>query len=370
MIQPQEASPIRSDIQGLRGVAVALVVIGHFMPELLPGGFIGVDIFFVISGFVITQQIINSQRSGFKERLIEFYAKRVRRILPSATLVIWITLTVNWLLLGPVYSKTAARDGFFAPVFLANSHFENLSLDYFNTTANTSMFSHFWSLSIEEQFYLFWPLVLIGLLMLASSLRVTLLTVGILAGPSLAFALYSVDVSETARFFSSAARFWELLAGGFLAFLLTCFKLLHLHSFFFLTFVLALAILTEPTLYWPNFITIVIVLVTAAVLTPNASSRHFDLLKTRVLIFLGDISYVLYLWHWPVLMIIKEYYFGLTPFHTSIALVASLALAISTHYLLERPIRRSAWVALHPRMTILIGVSTIMITASSMLVLQ
>jgi len=370
MIQSRGASPIRSDIQGLRGVAVALVVTSHFMPGLLPGGFIGVDIFFVISGFVITQQIIKSQRSGFKERLIEFYAKRVRRILPSATLVIWITLTVNWLLLGPVYTKTAARDGFFATIFLANSHFENSSLDYFNTTANSSMLSHFWSLSIEEQFYIFWPLIVIGLLLLASSLRVPLLTVGILATASLAFALYSVDISETARFFSSAARFWELLAGGFLAFLLTRFQLPHLHSFFFLTFVLALAILIEPTLYWPNFITIAIVLATAAVLTPNASSRHIDLLNTRVLVFLGDISYVLYLWHWPVLKIIKEYYFGLTPFRTLIALVSSLALAILTHYFLERPIRRSAWVALHPCMTILIGVSTITITASSMLVLQ
>jgi peptidoglycan/LPS O-acetylase OafA/YrhL len=370
MIQPREASPIRSDIQGLRGVAIGLVVISHFFPGFLPGGFIGVDIFFVISGFVITQQIISSERSGFKERLIEFYAKRVRRILPSATLVIWITLTVNWLLLGPVYTKTAARDGFFATVFLANVHFENSSLDYFNTTANSSMFSHFWSLSIEEQFYLFWPLIVIGLLMFASSLRVTLLTVGILAGASLAYALYSVDISETARFFSSAARFWELLAGGFLAFLVTRFKLPHLHSFLFLTFVLVLAIVIAPTLYWPNFITIAIVLATAAVLTPNASSRYFDILKTRVLVFLGDISYVLYLWHWPVLMIIKEYYFGLTPFRTLIALVASLALAISTHYLLEKPIRRSPWVALHPRMTILIGVSTITITASSMWVLQ
>jgi peptidoglycan/LPS O-acetylase OafA/YrhL len=370
MSQTREASLIRSDIQGLRGVAVGLVVISHFVPDLLPGGFIGVDIFFVISGFVITQQIINSQRSGFKNRLIEFYAKRVRRILPSATLVIWLTIAFNWLFLGPVYTKTAARDGFFATIFLANSHFEKSSLDYFNTTTNSSMFSHFWSLSIEEQFYLFWPLIVIGLLILTPSLRMALLPIGILAVASLAYALNSLGTSETPLFFSSLARFWELLAGGFLAFIVTRFSLPHLHTLVFLTFILALAIFTEPTMYWPNLLTLAIVIATAGVLVPEANAGHFDLLKTRILVFLGDISYVLYLWHWPVLIIVKEYYFGLTLLRTSMALGISLVLAISTHYLLERPIRRSAWVQQHPRMTLLTGISTITITAASMLVYQ
>lgn len=370
MIQPREASPIRSDIQGLRGVAVGLVVISHFFPGLLPGGFIGVDIFFVISGFVITQQIIGSERSGFKVRLVEFYAKRVRRILPSATLVIWLTIAVNWFLLGPVYTKTAARDGFFATVFLANVHFENSSLDYFDTTANTSMFSHFWSLSIEEQFYLFWPLIVIGIFILTLSLRTTLISIGILAGISLSYAIFSLQASDTPQFFSSGARFWELLAGGFLAFAVTRFKLPHLHSLVFLTFIVVMAIVIQPTLRWPNLITIAIVVSTAAVLTPEANSRHFDIFKTRVLVFLGDISYVLYLWHWPVLMIVKEYYFGLTPLRTYIALVISLLLAITTHFLLEKPIRRSAWVAEHPRMTLTMGTATITITALSMLAIQ
>jgi peptidoglycan/LPS O-acetylase OafA/YrhL len=370
MIQFREASPIRADIQGLRGVAVGLVVISHFIPELLPGGFIGVDIFFVISGFVITQQIISSERSGFKDRLVEFYAKRIRRILPSATLVIWLTIAVNWLLLGPVYTKTAARDGFFATLFLANSHFENSSLDYFNTTSNSSMFSHFWSLSIEEQFYLFWPLIVIGIVILAPSLRITLLPIGILATASLAYAIYTLEATKTPQFFSSGARFWELLVGGFLASVVTRSRLPQLHSLVFLTFVLALAVFTEPTMYWPNFLTIAIVLATAGVLVPKVSTHQFDFLKMRILVFLGDISYVLYLWHWPVLMIVKEYYFGLTPFRTSMALVISLALATATHYLLERPIRRSMWVAGHSQLSLLIGISTIAITATSMLALQ
>jgi peptidoglycan/LPS O-acetylase OafA/YrhL len=370
MTQSREASPIRSDIQGLRGVAVSLVVISHFFPGLLPGGFIGVDIFFVISGFVITQQIIGSERSRFKDRLIEFYAKRVRRILPSATLVIWLTIAVNWFLLGPVYTKTAIRDGFFATVFLANVHFENSSLDYFNTTANSSMFSHFWSLSIEEQFYLFWPVIVIGFLILTLSLRITLVSIGILSALSLIYALYSLVASETPRFFSSGARFWELLAGGFLAFAVTRLKLPHLHSLIFLSLVATLAALTQPTLRWPNLITLAIVITTAAVLTPESKGEHFDILKTRPLVFLGNISYVLYLWHWPVLMIVKEYYFGLTPLRTLSALTISLILAITTHYLLEKPIRKSSWVAKHPRITLVAGISTITITATSMLALQ
>ena len=150
--------PHKREIQGLRAVAVLAVIINHTFPGLLPGGFIGVDIFFLISGFLITKQLLSLAKS---ERSLSalgiFYARRVKRILPSALLVIWVTIFLAFKYLGPVIGNETLRDGRWATIFFANFHFNSIKVDYFAQGVSAPLLQHYWSLAVEEQFYLFWP---------------------------------------------------------------------------------------------------------------------------------------------------------------------------------------------------------------------
>ena len=207
----------RSDIQGLRGVAVIFVIIGHVYPSVLPGGFIGVDAFFVISGYVITEQLKSLWLSNQKNLLASFYTRRILRIFPSALIVVSTTVLATRVLLGPVFGADTATDGFWSTVFLANFHFAALSQDYFASGVPQSAMQHYWSLSIEEQFYLLWPLIFIVLAKYALVKRYHILFVGALLLGSFAFCIANLYLLNGQNFFNSGARAWQLLAGCLLA---------------------------------------------------------------------------------------------------------------------------------------------------------
>ena len=145
---------IRPEIQGLRAIAVLLVIFGHAFPQVFSRGFVGVDIFFVISGYVITQMLIRNINQPFGEYLADFYSKRARRILPSALLVIILTISVTYRFLGSITGGDTAKDGIWAVLFLANFHFSSQAVDYFASAIPLPILQHYWSLSIEEQFYI------------------------------------------------------------------------------------------------------------------------------------------------------------------------------------------------------------------------
>ena len=202
----------RPDIDGLRAVAVLSVVVFHAFPTLLKGGFIGVDVFFVISGFLISTIILKSLNNGtFSFR--EFYGRRVRRIFPALTIVLFSSLTLGWfgLLsdeLNQLGKHVAAGAGFVSNLVLWSE------VGYFDSSANSKPLLHLWSLGVEEQFYIVWPLLLWS----AWKLRINVLLVTLLiAGSSFLLSLNKVGYDITAAFYSPQTRFWELLAGSLLA---------------------------------------------------------------------------------------------------------------------------------------------------------
>jgi peptidoglycan/LPS O-acetylase OafA/YrhL len=156
-----EYGRFRPDVEGLRAVAIVLVVLYHAHAGLAPGGYVGVDVFFVISGFLITSQLLRELRTAGRISFLGFYARRVRRILPAAMLTVIVTAVASSLLLNPLAANRALRDGLSAIYFGANVHFSAQGADYFNAGLSPSPFQHFWSLSVEEQFYVVWPLLLV-----------------------------------------------------------------------------------------------------------------------------------------------------------------------------------------------------------------
>src|ERR1700690_4621222 len=208
----QPSDRYRPDIDGLRAIAVMLVVNFHAFPEAMPGGFVGVDIFFVISGFLITG-IIARELDQQRFSLVGFYNRRIRRIFPALIVVLAATLVLGWLWMLP-----AAYTQLSADVFASAAFFSNIALllqsGYFDVESAKKPLLHLWSLGIEEQFYLFWPL----LLMLAARLRIRLLTVALAIGlASFVLNVVLIDINPVATFYLPFTRAFELLTGAALA---------------------------------------------------------------------------------------------------------------------------------------------------------
>ena len=355
----------RSDIQGLRGVAVIFVIIGHVYPSVLPGGFIGVDVFFVISGYVITEQLKSLWFSNQKNLLASFYARRILRIFPSALIVVLTTVLATRVLLGPVFGADAATDGFWSTVFLANFHFAALSQDYFASGIPQSTMQHYWSLSIEEQFYLLWPLIFILLAKYASVKRYQLPFVGALLLGSFAFCIANLYHLNGQNFFNSGARAWQLLAGCLLALICPGPKNFLIVRFIALGTLLVTAVTLDQTMEWPS-LTSLLVVVSGVLLCYPIKDQRVLILDTPPLKYVGDISFLLYLWHWPILIIAKNYFPSFEIRHTALVLSLTLSFSAVTHKFFERPIRQNQTLIQKPRVTIFSGVMLLIITAIAM----
>src|SRR5439155_4883168 len=209
------STPHRADIQGLRALAVLLVVLGHAGVPFLGGGYVGVDVFFVLSGFLITGLLLAEAERRGRVSLVGFYARRARRILPAAALTLLVTDLAASHLLNFVRARQVLSDSVWAAAFGANVHFARQGSDYFAQGQPPSPLLHFWTLSVEEQFYLVWP-ALLALVLLASRLRrrPLLIVVAGLGLASLAWSVESTRASENAAYFSTFARAWELALGA------------------------------------------------------------------------------------------------------------------------------------------------------------
>lgn len=330
-------SGYRPDIDGLRAVAVVAVVAYHAFPSWLGGGFAGVDVFFVISGFLITGII----RAGLAERrfsLARFYARRVRRLFPALIVVFAACWAIGWVGLLP---------GEYAPLgahMLAGAAFvANFSLwsdtSYFSSVASAKPMLHLWSLGIEEQFYIFWPAALIVLWRWRRPLVPTLL----LCAASFAWCLYLSESDPTAAFYSPLARMWELLAGASLALVAPRLDDTASHAASLagaLLIVLALLML-DPKSTFPGWRALAPVVGACLILAagPRALLNR-ALLARPILVGIGLISYPLYLWHWPVLS--YAYLLGSDKTETGVLLAlvaASVVLAWATYRFVELPIR-------------------------------
>jgi peptidoglycan/LPS O-acetylase OafA/YrhL len=338
----------RADIQGLRALAVLLVIAHHFFPKTITGGFFGVDIFFVISGYIITLTLNEQQQNSLRKSLLEFYARRVRRILPSALAVILLSVVFTYLLLGSITASDTAVDGIFAALFLANIHFNSSVVDYFASGLPQPILQHYWSLAIEEQFYLIWPL----LFFISKKQSIRLTTVILLSITSLIFAITSLLNASPTAYLSTLTRAWELGIGAIVA--LSKFRFSSsLLSYISLFFLIVLSTLYTPESDFPGLPALVIALLACVVIINSDSNR---VLASKVMMWIGDRSYTLYLVHWSVFQIAFLYRGSELLVIQKLALILLItAISAILFRFLEDPMRHSEKLINKPHSTLTLG---------------
>lgn len=331
----------RPDIDGLRGMAVLSVLLYHYNSEWLPGGFTGVDLFFVISGYLITS-ILRSELGAGEFSFWGFYGRRIRRILPPLVVVVGASIVVGWFILMPGEYASLGASAVHSALGLGNIFFYQ-NTGYFDLAAELQPLLHTWSLGVEEQFYLLWPTLLwLGyrLLALRTLFTVILTAIGVVL---FAYAARKVGTDPSGAFYLPHARAWELIAGALVSFLppiraqwasiakpvglgLIGWSLFRLSDSNAFPGVNALfACCGAALLVWPE---------TEATIVTRA-------LSAQPVVAIGLISYSLYLWHWPVLVFFRQYTFvaELDAFQSLMLFATSASLAVISYFLIERPSR-------------------------------
>jgi peptidoglycan/LPS O-acetylase OafA/YrhL len=346
-------SRFRPDIQGLRAVAVALVLLDHAGIPGVSGGFVGVDVFFVISGFLISGHLFHVIRRSGRIDLVAFYAARARRILPAALVTIAVTAVASFLLVSPLRIEEILRDGIAAAVFAPNVLFAIKQTDYLAGTA-PSPFQHLWSLGVEEQFYLIWPLLLLGLfLLLRRSHRGLMVGIAAVAVASFLASVLVTPQSPSLAFFSPHTRAWEFAVGALVAGAAPALArlpalLAPLLSWVGLGLILLCAMTYSAQTVFPGSAALLPVVGTAMVIGCGRRGLQGELpgaaavLGLRPFQLVGALSYSLYLVHWPIIVLTHER-LGLNeplPVSLGILLIAlSVPIAWCLHRFIETPFR-------------------------------
>lgn len=343
------AAEYRRDIDGLRAIAVLSVMIFHARDTALPGGFVGVDIFFVISGYLISKHIISEVGTG-RFSLAEFYRRRIRRIAPMMLTVVAVTLAIALVLMTPEDATAVAKTAIWSVTSLVNVHFwRDLDTGYFaNTTAEVPLL-HLWSLGVEEQFYILWPLLLVVAVRRMSTL-LALASGAVLAVLSFASAAVIFPHDPMFAYYMLPTRAGELLLGalvgvasakGRLAPSAAVCWMAGAIGFLFIAGSLWLINRHDP---FPGWLAVPPTLGAALVILAGEGrhARTLPGLSSRPMVFVGKISYSAYLWHWP-LFAFYRYGFGEPDLLTGVViLVATILLAWTSFELIERPTRRTA----------------------------
>lgn len=344
----------RPDIQGLRALAVGIVVIYHLRPEALPGGFVGVDVFFVVSGFLIIGSLAREAAKKASISVLDFYARRIRRLFPASAVVLAAVLAGTVLLLAPSRWQNISFDVLFSLLQVQNWHQALSAVSYAGATQEVSPLQHFWSLAVEEQFYLVIPFFFLGLIAAAQAAgqkagRFIVPALSITALASFAYSIYLSNQEHTMAYFATTTRIWELAVGGLAALLPTMLKgsarFSALSGWLGVSAVVLPAFLFSTDMAFPGSIAAIPVLGTAILLRTGTLSTAVPWSASRVLgirpmTFVGDVSYSLYLWHWPVIVFAVAL-LGRTPRirEALILAVVSLALAAASYHLVEQRFR-------------------------------
>lgn len=355
---------VRRDIQGLRAIAVVLVLVYHLSPRSLSGGYIGVDVFFVISGFLITGQLLREAEARGRVDLPRFWARRARRLLPAALLVLTATLLAVW-----IFAPRGFLPSFLTQVAASAAYVQNWvlaaqSVDYLAAEAQVSPVQHYWSLSVEEQFYIVWPLVafLAAALAARSAARrgsggrrfrsVFALLVGGIAIASLAASVALTALDPARAYFVTTTRAWEFAVGGLLACVAASParwldrigpRVRALAAWSGLAGIGAAAILYTDATPFPGYAALLPVLATALVIAAQEPAPAWSpsaLLALRPMQWLGDVSYGAYLWHFPLIALLPFVLGrGLGPSEAAAVVAATLLLAWGSKVLVEDPFR-------------------------------
>lgn len=342
-------SGFRADIQGLRAVAVGAVLLYHAGLPFLPGGYVGVDVFFVISGFLITTHLLQQLDRHGRLRFGEFYARRARRILPASfvVLILSVVAALIWyppLLMGDVWAGAVAT-----ALYVPNYLFAAAGSDYLAEVSSPSLFQHYWSLGVEEQFYLLWPALLAVTWALVRSRRALVVVLVTVVATSFGLCLWLTFQSQPWAFFSLPTRAWELGVGGVVAVLLVHrpravpARLAPLVGWCGIAAVAASILLFSSETLFPGAAAAVPVLGTAAVIAAGESvGGPTRLLSARPMVFVGAISYSLYLVHWPALVLPEAATPGRLPLWATLLIAAMCVPAAWLLYrYVEDPVRKA-----------------------------
>jgi peptidoglycan/LPS O-acetylase OafA/YrhL len=315
---------VRAEIQALRALAVGLVVVYHEWPSSLPGGFTGVDVFFVISGFLITSNLLRESNRSRRVSLAAFWARRARRILPAALLVLLTCAIATTVLVPELLRQQFLAEIRAGALYVQNWHLAAASVDYARADDGPSLVQHFWSLSVEEQFYLVWPLLITAALLVtrgrtpASARRLLAIALSSVTALSLAYSIHATATDPATAYFATPPRAWEFGAGGLLALIPTC---------------VGSRVRLRAVASWAGLAAIV----TAALAYSEAPT---PLLRQAPLQFIGDNSYSIYLWHWPLLILAPFVLHRAVDAPVAIGILAlTLVAAWLTKTLVEDPLR-------------------------------
>ncbi|PWK76239.1 acyltransferase family protein [Aminobacter sp. AP02] len=347
------STSFRPDIEGLRAIAVGGVVAFHFGMSDLPGGFIGVDIFFVISGYLITRHLMQEiGRSGTVD-LWRFYGRRARRLLPASLLVIVATLVAGYFILAPSEQQLYAKGALFASSYVINLWLLRWSFDYFAADTANNPFLHFWSLSVEEQFYLLWPAFLLLVVRFRPGEKGIALFLAVAAVASFAACAWMTAVSQPWAFYFSPLRAWEFAVGGLVSLAVAerwaaGFRFSPVIGWAGIGLIATAYLTVSETDPFPGLIALMPVAGTAMLLLSGARrsvAAPAALLSLPPFQWTGKLSYSLYLWHWPVIVfatiLVPDLSFG----GRLVCLAATIALSMLSYHFVENPVRLNGWLS-------------------------
>jgi len=359
------AQEFRADVEGMRAVAVGLVLLYHGGVPLVRAGFVGVDVFFVISGFLITSMLVREVEGSGRVSLARFYARRAKRLLPAAVLVLLVTAALVRFFIQRADRPVFAGDVSWAAIYGLNWRLADRSVDYLAEDVGVSPVQHYWSLSVEEQFYLVWPVLLLLVAWWVRrsgwSVRSAMATgLSLVAVPSLVWSIALTRREPSIAFFVTTTRIWELSTGAFVA--IAAPELARLPrpaaaaaAWLGLAGVVTAALVYSTHTPWPGMAALLPTFATAVVIGAGPAAGDAGpvrLLGIRPMVWIGALSYSLYLWHWPLLVIATARWGELTLL-ASLAVLALATLAAWLAYrLVENPVRhapamsRTAWLPL------------------------
>lgn len=369
-----QSGGFRTDIQGLRAIAVGLVVIFHMFPLLMPGGYVGVDVFFVISGYLISGLLIRAAERDGGIDFKDFYIRRARRLLPAACVVLTATGLACLLILPRTLLQGVGREILASAFYFENFYLYFQGRDYLTADTAASPFQHYWSLSIEEQFYIVWPIVIAIGIWASKRLKINmryllLIMLSITALVSLYFSAV-ISPKNPGAYFLTSTRVWELALGGMLAlgqpFVRLTQRLTLPLRWIGLAAILFAGITFTKNTVFPGTAALIPTLGAIALLLPR-TAHSMDpgvFLSFRPMTYLGDISYSLYLWHWPIL-VLGAYLIGdkWSPWESGVAFSIMIATSHLSKYYIEDKFRHLGDLPRSGQRTL--GLSVLFLTGST-----
>jgi peptidoglycan/LPS O-acetylase OafA/YrhL len=344
-----DESGFRADIQGLRAVAVGAVLLYHAGVPFLPGGYVGVDVFFVISGFLITSHLLDQLQRHGRLKFGEFYARRARRILPASFVVLILSVIAAFIWYPPLLMRDVWAGAVATALYVPNYFFASAEADYLAEVSTPSLFQHYWSLDCEEQFYLLWPALLALVWLLARTRRALTAVLVVVVVTSFALCVWMTFESQPWAFFSLPTRAWELGIGGIVAVLLqhrarvVPERHAALLGWAGIAAIAASVVFFSSETLFPGAAAALPVLGTAAVIAAGeARGGPTRMLSVRAMVFVGAISYSLYLVHWPAIVLPEAAIPGRLPLWATLLIAAAcVPVAWLLYRFVEDPVRKA-----------------------------